>query len=99
MRRFQIDDRSARFRLAVVENPGRAIEKLASPLRDLIDVDVELLSQIGQRLLPLQHGRRRFRLEGRVVVSAGPFVICAPDTRRHSPLSGRKSTYRLVQIS
>jgi hypothetical protein len=27
------------------------------------------------------------------------FVIGAPDTRQSSPLSGRKSTYRPVQIS
>ena len=47
MQRFQIDGRRRHFGFAVFENPDRTVEKLAPPLRDLIDMDIELLRQIG----------------------------------------------------
>jgi hypothetical protein len=40
-------------------------------VRDLIGVDIELLSQFGQRLLALDCGQSHFRLESRSVVSTG----------------------------
>ena len=53
---------------AAPENSGRAFEKLTLPLRDLIGVDIELLRQLGQSLLPLDRGQSHFRLEGRCVI-------------------------------
>ena len=59
--------------LAAPEYPGRAFEKLRLPLRDLVGVDIELLRQLGQRLLALDRGQGHLRLEGRCVVPAGSF--------------------------
>jgi hypothetical protein len=50
------------------ENPGRAFKQLGFPLRDLVGVNVELLRQLGQRLLALQGGQGHLRLECRRVV-------------------------------
>jgi len=50
---LQIHSRRASLALFLPENARRAVEKLAFPLRDLIGVNVELLRQLGQRLLAL----------------------------------------------
>ena len=42
------------------------------PLLDLVGVDAKLLCQFRQRLLALDRGQRRLRLESRRVVPAGP---------------------------
>src|ERR1019366_511822 len=69
------------------------------PGRHLIGVNVEMLGQLGQRSIALDGGKRHLRLESRAVVPARSFVHCLSCSRRSSPLSGRNSTYRLVQIS
>ena len=70
MKKLQIDDRSGRLAPAMVEDACGAIKKLSLPLRNLVDVHVELLRQLGQRLLALESGNGHFRLEGRCVVPA-----------------------------
>ena len=67
---LQVDARSRRFALVLAEHPSRAFEKLGFPLGDLIGVDVKLLRQLGERLLPLHGGQSHLRLEGRGVVPA-----------------------------
>ena len=68
MKSLQIDRRRPGLGSAVPENAGGAFEKLTLPLRDLVGVDIELLRQLGQRLLALDRGQRHFRLEARCVV-------------------------------
>ena len=46
----------------------RALKELAAPLRDLVRMNVELLGQLGQRLLALDGRYRHLRLERRGVV-------------------------------
>ena len=55
-----------RFGAATVtaEDGTRALLQLRFPDRDLVRVDVELLRQLGQRLLSLDRRERRLRLEG-----------------------------------
>jgi hypothetical protein len=68
-------------------------------LRDLIGVNVELLRQLGQRLLALDGGQSHFRLECRAVVPARSFRHrLSPDPQPSWPLSGRNSTYQIVEI-
>ena len=107
MKSLQIDGRRRRFRLVASENSRRAFEQLTAPLRDLVRVDVKLLRQFGQCLL-LQPKRSRFSeiaanatfaLKVGMWFRRARFVICAPELRLFSPLSGRKSTYRPVQSS
>ena len=52
------------------KNPSRAFKELGFPLGDLIGVDVELLRQFGERLLPLHSGQGHLSLEARCVVPA-----------------------------
>jgi hypothetical protein len=52
------------------EHAGGPVKKLAAPLRDLVGVHVELLRQIGQRLLALDRRQSDLRLESRAVVPA-----------------------------
>src|SRR4051794_27926020 len=47
---------------------GCPVEKLRLPLGDLVGVNVELLCQLGQRLLALDGGQSHLRLESRCVV-------------------------------
>src|SRR5665647_1191926 len=58
-----------------------------------------MLGQLGQRPIALDGGKRHLRLESRAVVPARSSVHSLSCSRRSSPLSGRNSTYRLVQIS
>jgi hypothetical protein len=70
------------------------------PRRDLIGVDVELLRELSQGSIALQGRKRHLRLEGRRVVPARRLFMVSPDSLGTAcPLSGRNSTYRLVQIS
>ncbi len=72
----------------LAKHPGRAFEELRFPLGDLIGVDVEVLRQLGERLLPLQSGQGHLRLKARSVVPArsdagieSPFLdegLCGP---------------------
>src|SRR5688572_27313580 len=48
------------------EQPGCPVEKL--PLGNLVGMNVELLCQLGQRLLALDGGQSHLRLESRCVV-------------------------------
>ena len=62
-----------RLRLAPVraEQASRPFQHLASPLRDLVRVHIEKLSQFGQRLVALHGSQCHLRLEARRVVPAG----------------------------
>ena len=73
MKGLQINRRRPGLDSAAPENTGRAFEKLTLPLRDLIGVDIELLRQLGQRLLALDRRQCHFRLEARGVVPARAF--------------------------
>ena len=68
MRRLQIHRRRTSLALLLPKNAGRLSENLGFPLRELIGMNIELLSQLGQRLLAFQGGQSRFCLEGRGVV-------------------------------
>ena len=60
-------------RLAIAlrsENPRRPFKQLAAPRRDVVRVNVELLRQLGQRLLALHGSQGHLRLEGGAVVPA-----------------------------
>ena len=71
MKGLQINRRRPGLDSAMPENAGRAFDKLTPPVRDLIGVDIELLRQLGQRLLALDRGQCHFCLEGRCVVPTG----------------------------
>src|SRR3954465_11637900 len=55
------------------KHPGCPVKKLCLPLGDLVRVNVELLSKLGQRLVALYGGQSHLRLEGRCVVPAWSF--------------------------
>src|SRR5260370_31524692 len=61
-------------------------------------VEVEVLGQLSYRPVALDGGKRHLRLESRAVVPARSSVHGLSCSRRSSPLSGRNSTYRPVQI-
>jgi hypothetical protein len=52
MEHFWVNRWLCRVRFAC-ENVGGALQKLSSPRRDLVRVNVELLRQFGERLLTL----------------------------------------------
>src|SRR5258708_4161678 len=58
-----------------------------------------MLRQLGDCAVALDGGQSHLRLEGGRVVPAGSSAHGFSCSRRLSPLSGRNSTYRLVQIS
>jgi hypothetical protein len=62
-------------------------------------VNVEMLGQLDYRPIAFNGGQRHLRLEGRSVVPAKSSLHGLSCSRRLSPLSGRNSTYGLVQIS
>src|ERR1700732_5215248 len=65
MKGFQIDGWRSGFGTSLSpEYPGRPFEELRLPLGDLVGMDIELLRQIGQRLLAFDRGQSHFRLEG-----------------------------------
>src|SRR5712692_9176017 len=99
MQRLHIDRGRGRCPAPRSENIGGAALKLRFPSRNLIGVDVEMLGQLGYRPIALDGCQRHLRLEGRGVVPARSSVHGLSCSRRSSPLSGRNSTYRPVQIS
>jgi hypothetical protein len=56
--------------------PSRTVGKLRLPLGDLIGVNVELLSQLGQRFLTLYSSQSHLRFESRCMVPAWPSCHC-----------------------
>jgi hypothetical protein len=98
MQRLHIDGPRGRRRAPRSENSGSSPLQLRLPCRDLIGVDVEMLRQLSYRPVALDGGKRHLRLEGRCVVPARSSVHGLSCSRRLSPLSGRNSTYRPVQI-
>src|SRR5436190_778705 len=52
-------------------SPDSPVEKLRLPLRDLVGMNVELLCQLGQRLLALDGSQSHLRLEKLMRVSGG----------------------------
>ena len=62
-------------------------------------MDVELLRQLGQCSIALDGGKRHLALKPGVWFRRGRLLIVSPDSMGTAcPLSGRNSTYRLVQI-
>src|SRR5467141_3856593 len=98
MQRLHIDGRRGRRHAPRSENSGSSPLQLRLPCRNLIGVDVEMLRQLSYRPVALDGGKRHLRLEGRCVVPARSSVHGLSCSRRLSPLSGRNSTYRPVQI-
>jgi solute carrier family 10 (sodium/bile acid cotransporter), member 7 len=60
------------------EYTGSPFQKLTTPLRDLIRVNVKLLRQFRQRLLALNGGQGHLRLECQAVVPAGSLAHLHP---------------------
>ena len=79
--------------VSAAKNPGSPFEKLRSPGRDLVRMDIELLGQFGQRLLALDSGQSHLRLEGRAVVPAWSLRHVFSCSRQPTPRSGRISTH------
>src|SRR5688500_1227161 len=61
---------ATRFR---AEHPSRPVPQQRLPLSDLVGMNVELLCQLGQRLLALDGSQSHLRLESRCVVPARSF--------------------------
>jgi DNA invertase Pin-like site-specific DNA recombinase len=61
-------------------------------------VDIKVLGQLSYRPIALDGGKRHLCLEGRAMVPARSSVHGLSCSRPSSPLSGRNSTYRPVQI-
>jgi hypothetical protein len=62
-------------------------------------MNIELLSQLDQRLLALHGGQSHLRLENRCVVPARSSRHGLSCAAHIWPLSGRNSTYPAIQIS
>src|SRR5882724_195761 len=94
MESFDIDSGYRRFRFRIVAKyVCRSLKQLVFPLLDLVDVHVELLGQLHQRLLAPDGGQCHLRLESRAMVPArsschGIFLFPAS-----KPKSGKNSTY------
>src|SRR4051794_2398075 len=69
MQRLHIDGRRSRFRLRT-EHPGRPLQELSLPGRNLVRMNIELLRQLGQRLLAPYGSQGHLRFESRRVVPA-----------------------------
>jgi len=68
------------------------LQKLCFPLRDLVDVHVELLRQLDQRLLAFRAANATFALNAGLWFRRTRFVIVSPDPQPPWPLSGKNST-------
>ena len=75
------------------QRSGSPFEKLRSPGRDLVRMDIELFGQFGQRLLALDSGQSHLHLEGRAVVPAWSLRHVFSCSRQPTPRSGRISTH------
>src|SRR4051812_13896834 len=69
MQRLHVDGRRSRFRLRA-EHPGRPLQELSLPGRDLVGMNIELLRQLSQRLLAPHGSQGHLRFESRRVVPA-----------------------------
>jgi len=93
MERFQIHSWSHGAGLGLgPKYSGSPLQKLCFPLRDLVDVHVELLRQLDQRLLALQGSQRHLALNAGLWFRRTRFVIVSPDPQPPWPLSGKNST-------
>src|SRR5215211_8427864 len=71
MERLHVDGWRGRFRSRLrTEHPGSPLQELSFPGRDLVGMDIELLSQFGQRLLAPHGGQSHLRLKSRRMVPA-----------------------------
>src|SRR5258706_3475835 len=80
------------------ENITSPTLELRLPRRNLIGVNIEMLRQLSQRSVAVDGGERHLGLEYRCVVPALSSAHRFSCSRPSSPLSGRNSTYRPVQI-
>src|SRR4051795_8603051 len=69
MKRLHVDGRRSRLRLRT-EHPGSPLQELSLPGRNLVRMNIELLRQFGQRLLPPYGSQGHLRFESRRVVPA-----------------------------
>src|SRR3954447_12661766 len=67
---FDVDRRRTPLGLFRPEHPGSPFEERRLPGRDLVRMDVELLRQLGQRLLALDGGQSHLCFESRAVIPA-----------------------------
>src|SRR3954454_24780735 len=71
MQRLHVDGWRGRVRSRLrPEHPGRPLQELSLPGRDLVGMNIELLRQFGQRLLPPYGSQGHLRFESRRVVPA-----------------------------
>src|SRR4051794_11374354 len=71
MQRLHVDGWRGRVRSRLrPEHPGRPLQELSLPGRDLVGMNVKLLRQFGQRLLALHGSQGHLRFESRRVVPA-----------------------------
>src|SRR3954449_12277481 len=71
MQRLHVDGWRGRFRSRLrPEHPGRPLQELSLPGRDLVGMNVKLLRQFGQRLLTPYGSQGHLRFESRRVVPA-----------------------------
>src|SRR5450759_324738 len=97
VQRLHIDDGRARRR-ARSENVRCPTFELCFTRRNLIWVDIERLRQLSEHSINHDGGKRHLGLESRCVVPARSSAHGLSCSRLSSPLSGRNSTYRAVQI-
>src|SRR3954468_17541161 len=71
MQRLHVDGWRGRVRSRLrAEHPGRPLQELSLPGRDLVGMNVKLLRQFGQRLLTPYGSQGHLRFESRRVVPA-----------------------------
>jgi hypothetical protein len=70
VQRLYIHQLLSRRSLGFPKDARRALQKLALPLRDLVGINVKLLGQLGQSLLPPDRRQSYLGLERRRMVPA-----------------------------
>jgi len=80
MERFQIHSWSMERPWPRTQILRQPLQKLCFPLRDLVDVHVELLRQLDQRLLALRAANATFALNAGLWFRRTRFVIVSPDS-------------------
>jgi len=70
MKPLDVDRRLITATAISTKNPGSPLQQLRTPCRNLVGVNIKLLRQLGQRLLPLDRLQRFPCLERRAVVAA-----------------------------
>jgi hypothetical protein len=68
------------------------LQKLCFPLRDLVDVHVELLRHSTSVFSPFRAANATFALNAGLWFRRTRFVIVSPDPQPPWPLSGKNST-------